>query len=134
VADTVSRRYSNRHGRGSFLRRLAGLEGEPTPVVLFTPDLGRDLCKPVSRETDTYRGLETFIRRQVARLPSPTVTAASHNGMTRSQSPESAQPPAELVRQIRELQAMRDLELLDQFEVSTLKMGILNRYYGVDHE
>jgi hypothetical protein len=93
-----------------------------------------DICKPVSRETDTYRGIETFIRRQIARLPSPTGTAASHNGITRSQSPESAQPPAELVRQIRELQAMRDLQLLDQYEVSTLKMGILNRYYGVDHE
>ena len=37
VADTVSRRYSDRHGRGSFLRRLAGLEGKPTPVLSFTP-------------------------------------------------------------------------------------------------
>jgi hypothetical protein len=31
VADTVSRRYLNRHGRGSFLRRLAGLEGNLRP-------------------------------------------------------------------------------------------------------
>lgn len=93
-----------------------------------------DICKPVSRETDTYRGIETFIRRQLARLRPSTDTAASDNGVTRSQRPESIEPPAGLVRQIRELQAMRDLQLLDQFEVSTLKMGILNRYYGVDHE
>jgi len=31
VADTVGRRYSDRHGRGSFLRRLAGLEGNLRP-------------------------------------------------------------------------------------------------------
>src|SRR5262245_44440634 len=36
VADTVSRRYSDRHGRGSFLRRLAGLEGNLRPLLIYT--------------------------------------------------------------------------------------------------
>src|SRR5262249_29981715 len=36
VADTASRRYSDRHGRGSFLRRLAGLEGNLRPSLIYT--------------------------------------------------------------------------------------------------
>ena len=39
VADTVSRRYSDRHGRGSFLRRLAGLEGNLRPSSHLHPIL-----------------------------------------------------------------------------------------------
>lgn len=93
-----------------------------------------DICKPVSRETDTYRGIETFIRRQLRRHQPVTDAAALDDGVTASLQSEPVEPPAELVRQIRELQAMRDLRLLDQFEVSTLKMGILNRHYGVDNE
>ena len=29
---------------------------------------------------------------------------------------------------------MGDMNLLNPFEVSTLKMGILNRHYGVGHD
>jgi hypothetical protein len=36
VADAVGRRYSDRHGRGSFLRRLAGLEGNLRPSFIYT--------------------------------------------------------------------------------------------------
>jgi integrase len=36
VADTVGGRYSDRHGRGSFLRRLAGLEGNLRPSFIYT--------------------------------------------------------------------------------------------------
>src|SRR5262249_2658607 len=36
VTDTVGRRYSDRHGRGSFLRRLAGLEGNLRPSFIYT--------------------------------------------------------------------------------------------------
>lgn len=87
-----------------------------------------DICKPVSRETATYRGIETFIRRQVKRVKleqcvSPD--ASRHAVVT---------PPSELVQQIREVQAMGDMKLLDPFEVTTLKMGILNRHYGIGHE
>jgi hypothetical protein len=93
-----------------------------------------DISKPVSRETDAYRGVETFIRRQLARVQPSMEVLALDNGLAGALPSEPVEPPAELVRQIRELQAMRDLQLLDQFEVSTLKMGILNRYFGVDHE
>lgn len=93
-----------------------------------------DICKPDSRETDPYRGIETFIRRQLARQQRPTGITASEIDLSRSPLSTLPEVPADLVRQIRELQAMRDLQLLDQFEVSTLKMGILNRHYGVDNE
>jgi hypothetical protein len=32
-----------------------------------------DICKPESRETDTYRGIESFIRRQLAQLEQSTL-------------------------------------------------------------
>jgi hypothetical protein len=37
----VLTRYSSRHGRGPFFADLSGREAEPTPVLSFTPDLGR---------------------------------------------------------------------------------------------
>jgi hypothetical protein len=87
-----------------------------------------DICKPGSRETDTYRGIETFIRRQVKRVKSEESLppGASRQGVVA--------PPPELVQRIREVQAMGDMNLLDPFEVTTLKMGILNRHYGIDNE
>ena len=95
-----------------------------------------DICKPVSRETDCYRGIEVFVRRQLARAAPAESTAGSAgladgNG---SHAPESGAPPADLLRRIREVQAMGDMNLLNPFEVSTLKMGILNRHYGVGHD
>jgi len=95
-----------------------------------------DICKPTSRETDTYRGIEMFIRRQLARVtpPNGAVGPASTLVGFDADQPDPATPPADLVRQIRELQALGDMKLLDSFEVTTLKMGILNRHYGVGHE
>jgi hypothetical protein len=87
-----------------------------------------DICKPASRETDAYRGIETFIRRQVKRVKSEehfSVGASRHSVVA---------PPPELIQQIRELQAMAEMKLLDPFEVTTLKMGIVNRHYGIGHE
>ncbi|MFI7027010.1 esterase/lipase family protein [Micromonospora sp. NPDC049900] len=96
-----------------------------------------DISKPSSRETDTYRGIETFLRRQLARAAAasgatPTATTALTDAGP--SLPGAAAPPAELVRQIRELQAMGDLNLLDPGEVSALKIGIVNRYYGVGND
>lgn len=95
-----------------------------------------DICKPTSRETDTYRGIETFIRRQLARVTPTNGTVGSAPMFDRlgPHQSQAAMPPAELVKQIQELQAMGDMQLLDSFEVTTLKMGILNRHYGVGHE
>ncbi|MGJ3192224.1 hypothetical protein [Paenarthrobacter sp. FR1] len=93
-----------------------------------------DISKPDSRETDPYRGIETFIRRQLERQQQAAGTEAPEVDISSSPLSAVPEPPPELIRQIRELQAMRDLQLLDQFEVSTLKMGILNRHYGVENE
>ena len=95
-----------------------------------------DICKPTSRDTDLYRGVETFIRRQLERVaPERANTVASDEAESpQAHEPTAAPPPADLVRQIRELQAMRDMKLLDPFEVRTIKMGILNRHYGVGHD
>lgn len=93
-----------------------------------------DICKPVSRETDTYRGIETFVRRQVARaVPDngPSAAAAETHVPLIGTEVSAVVPPAALVRQIREIQAMGEMKLLDPFEVKDLKMGILNRHYGV---
>jgi hypothetical protein len=98
-----------------------------------------DICKPASRETDTYRGVETFIRRQLRRLLvndenslNEIVKPAPENALD-AREPQTPLP-AELVQQIREIQAMGDMKLLDPFEVKELKMGILNRHYGVGDE
>lgn len=87
-----------------------------------------DICKPASRETVIYRGIETFIRRQVKRVASPNGSSAGDSGFA------VAAPPPELVRQILEVQAMGDRKLLDPFEVKDLKMGILKRHYGVSDD
>jgi hypothetical protein len=96
-----------------------------------------DICKPASRETDTYRGIETFVRRQLARVvPANGATSITVETITSLAGDDSATvtPPAELVRQILEVQAMGNMRLLDPFEVKELKMGILNRHYGVGNE
>ncbi|WP_148088445.1 triacylglycerol lipase [Streptomyces sp. PanSC9] len=105
-----------------------------------------DICKPASRETDTYRGVETFIRRQLTRLcddeislneaakPAPESTLDTQGPQTLDPQERQTLLPAELVQQIREIQAMGDMKLLDPFEVKELKMGILNRHYGVGDE
>lgn len=93
-----------------------------------------DISKPSSRQADTYRGIETFIRRQLARLvgaDGATLVPTTDAGPNHE---DAAVPPAELVRQIRELQAMGDMNLLNSGEVSALKMGIVNRYYGVGND
>jgi len=87
-----------------------------------------DICKPVSRETDTYRGIETFIRRQLTRVKPENCSSPEIYGHA------AVAPPSELVQQIREVQAMGDMKLLDPFEAKELKMGILNRHYGVGDE
>lgn len=98
-----------------------------------------DICKPASRETDAYRGIETFIRRQLRRT---SVSDEVPSDEAMKPAPESgldtegplALLPAELVQQIQEVQALGDMKLLDSFEVKELKMGILNRHYGVGNE
>lgn len=97
-----------------------------------------DICKPRSRDTDTYRGIEMFIRRQLTRV-SPTDSATEHAKTFDGRGahlPEATELPPELVKQIREVQAMGRMNppLLDPFEVSTAKMGIINRHYGVGDE
>jgi hypothetical protein len=92
-----------------------------------------DISKPVSRETDAYRGIETFIRGQVRRVP-PPADMANPSGSTGQKGLDQVHPPADLVRAIRELQAMGDVNLLNPIELSTAKMGIVKRHYGVDHE
>jgi hypothetical protein len=96
-----------------------------------------DICKPTSRETDAYRDIEMFIRRQLARVIS--ANGATENTSTfdgRGAHEPMAEPPPELVRKIQEVQAMgrMDPPLLDPFEVSTAKMGIIKRHYGVGDE
>lgn len=93
-----------------------------------------DICKPISRETDTYRGVETFIRRQLERRAASASPVTSNGRGSGGTLQELIEPPPELVRQILEVQAMGDLQLLDQLEVSTIKMGIVNRHYGVRNE
>jgi hypothetical protein len=88
-----------------------------------------DICKPESRETDAYRGIETFIRRQLKRIQSPNGPPPGAAGRS-----VVALPPG-LVQQILEVQAMGDMKLLDPFEVKELKMGILSRhYYGASDD
>ncbi len=86
------------------------------------------ICKPVSRETGIYRGVETFIRRQVKRV---SCTDGLPPGVSGS---VVAAPPPELVRKILEVQTMGDMKLLDPFQVKDLKMGILKRHYGVSDD
>ncbi|WP_158745003.1 esterase/lipase family protein [Streptomyces sp. NRRL S-1448] len=113
-----------------------GIEG----CILTSIDADHiDICKPASRETDAYRGIETFIRRQLGRLSvndqvSPDRTLKPEPDSRPDATESHALLPAELVQQIREVQAMGDMKLLDPFEVKELKMGILNRRYGVGNE
>ena len=124
-------------------QKLRGTFRSFTVVTATSADPGVDGCiatsidadhvsiaKPRSREHDTYRGVETFIRRQVAKH---FVTSDEHSVAEAPETPAftTPPPPPDLVRQIRELQAMRELDLLDGGEVSAVKMGILNNYYGV---
>ncbi|WP_369265901.1 esterase/lipase family protein [Streptomyces harbinensis] len=94
-----------------------------------------DICKPASRETDAYRSVEMFIRQQLKRIESVDEISASSSPSEYVAEPATSElpvePPAEVVRKIRELQAMGNLRLLDPFEVKELKMGILKRHYGV---
>jgi hypothetical protein len=89
-----------------------------------------DIAKPPDRATDVYRGVETFIRRQVTRADR-TTSAPSSLDDTPPDAQAPVAPPPDLVQKIREVQAMGEMQLIDQFEVKELKMGILNRYYGV---
>ncbi|MGH3757676.1 hypothetical protein [Actinophytocola sp.] len=86
-----------------------------------------DICKPASRATDVYRGVETFIRRQLARV------AATNGAPVAPRAP--AEPPPEVVRPLREIDRLGELNLLRPAEVTALKIGFLERrYYGGDHE
>ena len=89
-----------------------------------------DIAKPSDRATDAYRGVETFIRRQVTRAD-PATSAPSGLEDTPVDARALVVPPPDVVQKIREVQAMGEMQLLDQFEVKELKMGILNRHYGV---
>jgi hypothetical protein len=98
-----------------------------------------DICKPGSRETDAYRGIETFIRRQIKRISADNDASSNESIKLASESEPDIQGalallPPELVQQIQEVQALGDMQLLDPFEVKELKMGILNRHYGVGNE
>ena len=84
-----------------------------------------DICKPVSRETDIYRGIETFIRRQLTRTPSPNGPAPATPASPVPAEAAAITPPPELIREILEVQAIGDMKLLDPFEVKKLKMDIL---------
>lgn len=91
-----------------------------------------NICKPTSRTADPYRGIEAFVRRQLSRASS-SGTSAPGDSIT-IQRATSVEPPAELVRQVQEILALGEMELLDPFEVKELKMGILNRHYGVNDD
>lgn len=89
-----------------------------------------DICKPDSRSADTYRRIEAFVRRQLRRVEPRYETTIDYLESKPTQTSVVEAPP-ELVRQIRELEALRALRLLDQVEVRSLKLGILNRFYGL---
>lgn len=93
-----------------------------------------EISKPSHRETDTYRGVESFIRRQLQRIVAdaqgPRNSVVPQGALTANSSLDVDVPPVELVRKIRELQAMGDMNLLDPGEVSALKLGIVRRHYG----
>lgn len=95
-----------------------------------------DICKPTSRETDAYRGVETFIRRQLDRAIAAISDGSPESPLngTNPRLPESELPPLDLVQQIREVQSLGGMQLLDPFEVTSAKLGIVNRHYGVDHD
>ncbi len=97
-----------------------------------------DISKPTSRATDTYRGIETFIRRQLVRSISAGGEMAAAGGALTVPTPggldAGTAPTGDLIRKIRELQAMGDMNLLNPGEVSALKLGIVNHYYGVGNE
>lgn len=90
------------------------------------------ISKPTSRESDVYRGIESFLRRQLLRTNSAGATAFIDDHHHRDAA--LADPPPELVRQIRELEIMKTMHLIDAFELRVVKLGILNRHYGLHDE
>ncbi|MFC4857369.1 esterase/lipase family protein [Actinophytocola glycyrrhizae] len=99
---------------------------DPGIVDCVTTSVDADhsgICKPASRATAVYRGVEMFVRRQLARIPVNGVPLVP-----------PINPPPEVVRQLREFDRLGELELLPLADVTTLKMGFLKRHYGVNDE
>ena len=85
------------------------------------------IAKPASRDADVYLGISRLIssklREAVAAPPSNRIDVTEILS-------EAIKPPEALVQAIREIEALRDLDLLDPGEVSQAKLGIVKNFYG----
>jgi hypothetical protein len=90
------------------------------------------IAKPTSRDADVYLGISRLISaklREVGDAPAPAKGDAAADILSKA-----INPPEALIRMIREVEALRDLDLLDPGEVSQAKIGIVKQFYGVDDE
>lgn len=123
---------------------VTATSADPGVVGCITTTLDADhngISKPGCRDMDPYRGVEVFLRRQVVRAVANQQEEPTSSGECLTGEAggfvgllDRREPPLHLVRQVREVLSMGDMNLLDQVEVKELKMGILNRHYGVGNE
>lgn len=91
-----------------------------------------DICKLNSRETTVYVGVSLFLRRQLDRVAGGVDAGGEVSHVDAEMSKIAPNP--DLVRRIRELQALRDQIFQSQVQLDDLIMGIVRNHVGVDDE
>lgn len=87
------------------------------------------IAKPTSRDADVYLGISRLISAQLREAADASAPAT---GDAADLLAKASDAPEALIRAIRGVEALRDLDLLDPGEVSQAKVGIVKQFYGAN--
>jgi pimeloyl-ACP methyl ester carboxylesterase len=86
------------------------------------------IAKPRDRDADVYLGISRFISGLCDRAAAAKVEKAA-SGLHRFE--DAITPPTDLVEQIREVEAMKDMGLITSGDVAEVRSGLLQKHYGI---